>query len=266
VTAAELEQAIPTCTAATCGRPQAAAALLCDVDVRRLGDMLAQIGSEYELLSATPSMQGREVGSIGGTTLTSQRSPGNTHVMALRSRARGTGRIGWEDADPWGMDDTPSVYDTLTTYAEMVREGRKLEPPRMDVAHVRTARPLGPVCDPAGPRCGHHTCEVWTFRASVFAPLTVASERALLVERQNFRWLLLQVWAGEFFDEIRGLYALLLRANGHAAPARRIHRLQAPCSCCGVRAVTHRPGAGHVSCENCGASSPVPEMDDRMSA
>jgi hypothetical protein len=247
---AELEQAIPTCTAASCGRPQAPGALLCDVDVRRLGDWLARIGSEYELLSAAPSMQGREVGSIGGTTLTSQRSPGNTHVMTLRDRRRVADPF--TEPDPWGVDDTPSVYATLAAYADQVREGRDLSLP---VRHV-------PACRFP---CMHRACLLGIGHAVPIA-LTVATERALLAEKNNFRWLLLQDWAGEFFDEIRGLYALLLRANGHAAPARRIHRLQTPCGACGVRAVTHRPGAGHVTCENCGAYSPVPEMDDRISA
>jgi hypothetical protein len=64
----------------------------------------------------------------------------------------------------------------------------------------------GPFATPEAPRCGHHTCEVWTFRADVAAPLTVATERAVLVERNNFQWILNQDWAGEFFDEIRDLW------------------------------------------------------------
>jgi hypothetical protein len=258
VTEPEPEQPqVPLCAATGCRHPQAAGSLLCQVDTGRLGDMLADIGTLYELLSADPSMQGREVGTIGGTNLASQRSPGSTHVMALRSRYRGTGRIGWEDADVWGLDDTPSVYGTLASYAEQVREGREIEPPRMDLVYVRSARPAGPVCDPEQPRCGHHTCEVWTFRANVAAPLTVASERELLVEKNNFRWLLLQDWAGEFFDEIRGLWVLLRKATGHASPPSRVRRSPAPCPGCGVRAVIHRPGDERAVCENCGETTTV---------
>lgn len=256
MTAPELEQAAaPTCTATGCQHPQAAGALLCALDVRRLGDMLAQLGDEYAKLSAVPSMQGREVGTIGGATLAGQRSPGRLDVIALRARYRGTGRIGWEDADAWGLDDTPSVYGTLATYAEQVREARQIIPPRMDVAHVRTARPLGPVCDPDGPRCGHHTCEVWTFRANVFAPLTVASERRLLAT--HLGWILGQDWAGEFFDDIHSLWAALRSANGQGGGGQKVRRFQAPCGSCSVRAVTLRPGDDHAVCENCGTTTDV---------
>lgn len=215
------QEAAPSCTATGCQHPPAAGSLLCPVDVRKLGDWLAQIGTEYELLSAAPSMQGREVGTIGGTTLAAQRSVGSMHVMALRAPRRGTGRIAYDDADPWGVDDTPSVFATLHTYAEMVRApeqdgGRGLTAPRMDLAYRRRAAPPGPVCDPDGPRCGHHTCEVWTFRTNVAAPLTVATERRLLATHLD--WITRQDWAGEFFDEIRGLWQAMRYANGHTAP------------------------------------------------
>lgn len=232
------------CAAATCTRPPAGG-MLCAPDADRLGQWLAQLGTEYELLSAAPSMQGREVGSVGGTSLTSQRSPGNTHVMALRSKRRGTGRIGWEDADAWGLDDTPSVFETLATYAELVREGRGLVGPRIDIAYVRSARPLGPVCDPEQPPCRHHTCQVWTFRANVAAPLTVATERKLLAA--HLGWILGQDFAGEFFDEIRVLWAALRRANGHAStrPGYTAH-----CDCGG----RIRWANGAATCQTCGAS------------
>jgi hypothetical protein len=256
------QPAVPTCTATGCSHAQAPGALLCPLDVRRLGDMLAQLGTEYELLSAVPSMQGREVGSIGGSTLAAQRSPGRLDVIALRSRYRGTGRIGWEDADVWGLDDTPSVYSTLATYAEQVREARQLTPPRMDVSFVRTARPAGPVCDPDQPRCGHHTCEVWTFRANVAAPLTVASERRLLAT--HLAWILGQDWAGEFFDDIHSLWAALRSANGQGGGGGRVRRFQAPCGTCQVRAVTLWPGDDQAVCENCGTTTAV--NAERMSA
>lgn len=254
----------PVCAASGCARSPAAGALLCALDVRRLGDWLAQLQQEYELLSAVPSTQGRDVGSISGGTLAAQRSPGSTHVMALRSRYRGTGRIGWEDADAWGLDDTPSVYSTLASYAELVREGRELTPPRMDLNYVRSARPLGPVCDPDGPRCGHHTCEVWTFRANVAAPLTVATERRLLAVHLD--WIIGQDWAGEFHDDIRALWSALRSANGAGGGKGRVTRMQAPCPACGVRAVTHRPGEDLMQCQSCGATAPYEGDGERMSA
>lgn len=211
------EQATPVCAADGCARP--ADPIICGKHADDLGQHLAQLGAEYELLSAVPSMQGREVGTIGGSTLAAQRSVGNTHVMALRDRRAVTAPF--TEPDPWGLDDTPSVYATLHSYAELVRDGRGLTRPRLDLAYVRAARPAGPVCDPDGPRCGHHTCEVWTFRANVADRLTVASERALLAERNNLRWLLLQEWAGEFADEMAALWRRLRSATAGPSSDRK---------------------------------------------
>lgn len=254
----EPEQPAAVCAATGCGHNQAPGAILCAVDVRRLGDMLAQLGTEYELLCAVPSMQGREVGTIGGSTLAGQRSPLRLDVAALRSRYRGTGRIGWEDADAWGLDDTPSVYSTLATYAEQVREARQLTGPRMDLAYVRAARPLGPVCDPAGPRCGHHTCEVWTFRANVAAPLTVATERRLLATHLD--WICGQDWAGEFFDDVQTLWVALRSANGAGGGGgRRGVRCRATVhgQVCGGP-VTLADGAAR--CGTCGTTTSGPDL------
>ena len=244
------------CAASKCTRPPAGGSQLCASDTDRLGQWLAQLGTEYERLSAAPSMQGREVGTVGGTGLTSQRAPGNTHVMAMRSRHRGTGRVGWEDADAWGLDDTPSVFETLATYAALVREGRGLAGPRIDIAYVRQARPAGPVCDPERPPCRHHTCQVWTFRANVAAPLTVATERRLLAAHLD--WILAQDWAGEFFDEIRRLWGALRRANGHAAPKTGIRcRLNVGGQECGGRV---RLVDGTAVCQGCGTAASGPEL------
>lgn len=179
-------------------------------------------------------MQGREVGTVGGTALASQRSPGNTHVMALRDPRRVTHP--YTDPDPWGVDDTPSVFATLTAYADLVREGRDLALP---VRHVDACRFP----------CMHRSCLLGRGRP-VPVPLTVATERKLLAT--HLGWILTQEWAGEFHDEIRRLHALLRAANGHQAPARRLQRLHVPCPDCGVRAVTYRPGDGQACCENCG--------------
>jgi hypothetical protein len=253
--------AAAVCLAGGCQQPPTPGSTLCGRHVNDLGQWLAQLGDEYGRLSAVPSMQGREVGTIGGATLAAQRSPGRLDVIALRSRYRGTGRIGWEDADAWGLDDTPSVYSTLATYAEQVREARRLTLPRMDVAFVRTARPAGPVCDPDRPRCGHHTCEVWTFRANVHAPLSVASERKLLAT--HLQWIVGQEWAGEFFDDIADLWQRLRSANGpRAADAPTgLRRLHEPCAGCGVRAVTDGPEG--MLCQNCGR---VPGQREKISA
>jgi hypothetical protein len=189
-------------------------------------------------------MQGREVGTIGGSTLAGQRNVGRLDVMALRAPRRGTGRISHDDADPWGLDDTPSVYATLHAYAEMVRApeeegGRDLVQP---VRHV-------PAC--LFP-CMHRACVLGIGHA-VPVPLTVATERRLLATHLD--WILGQDWAGEFFDDIRDLWQRLRSANGHAAPSPRVRRLHAPCPSCQVRALTHRPGGGQAVCENCGTTT-----------
>ncbi len=224
----DLEQTATPCAATDCTRP--AAPVLCAVDERRVGEALAGIQSEYELLSAAPSMQGREVGTIGGSKLASQRSPGNLQVIVLRDPRRA------DAADPWGVDNTPSVFATLAYYAELVREGRDLVQP---VHHVDACRYP----------CMHRACLLGVGHA-VPVPLTVASERKLLAT--HLGWIVAQDWAGEFCDEIRGLHAVLRRANGHVDDTRRLRRLHIACPDCGVRAVTYRPGDGQACCENCG--------------
>lgn len=247
----DLEYDGPVCAATSCTRPAAPAAVLCDADVRRLGEYLAGIGTEYERLSAVPSMQGREVGTIGGGRLASQRSPGNTHVMTIRDRRRGTGRIGYDDADPWGWDDTPSVLATLSSWADRVREGRELPEQVSYVGACITS-------------CHHLPCRTGIGRA-VRAPLTVARERALLAEKNNFRWILLQDWAGEFHDELKALWVTVRSANGPTERGR-VRRMDAPCRACGVRAVTHRSPDELMECQSCKATQPYASDQERMSA
>jgi hypothetical protein len=224
------------CAATGCTQPQAAGSQLCAVDGRKLGDWIAKIGTEYELLSAAPSMQGRDVGCISGGTLAAQRSPGSTHVMTIRDPRRGTGRIGWDDADPYGVDDTPSVLATLASYADRVREGRDLVE---QVTHVKAC--LFP--------CMHRACLIGVGHA-VPVPLTVARERKLLAT--HLQWILEQDWCGEFFDEIRGLWGLLRAANGHATPGPRVRCRELvdgkPC------AGTVRWVDGAAVCRACGAT------------
>lgn len=94
---------------------------LCADDYTHLGAMLRQIEDEAAILDAVPSMAIRS-GSGGGGTLASHRAPANLDVIVANDPRRGTGRIGYDDADPWGIDDTASVLETLHSRARTVRE------------------------------------------------------------------------------------------------------------------------------------------------
>lgn len=226
--------ATPVCASTGCQHPAAAGAQLCPLDIRRLGDWLAQLETEYAKLDAEPSMQGREVGTIGGTTLTSQRSVGRLEVMVLRDpRSKERSQL-----DPDGNDGR-SVLEILYAYAEQVREERDLAQP---VTYVVAC--LFP--------CMHRACMLGMGHP-VRVPLTVTRERKLLATHLD--WIISQEWAGEFFDAIQGLWLALRAANGHGAGGRRVRRLPVPCPSCQVRAVTYTPGADHAVCENCGATT-----------
>lgn len=86
----------------------------------KLASTLRQIEDEAAILETAPSMQQR-TGS-GGGGLASQRSPVVLDAIVARDPRRGTGRIGWDDADPWGLDDTASVPETLHSRARTVEE------------------------------------------------------------------------------------------------------------------------------------------------
>ncbi|WP_157936898.1 hypothetical protein [Geodermatophilus chilensis] len=246
----ELEHDTAVCAAATCTRPAGPGHSLCRPDAEKLGQWLAQLLDEVAMLDATPSMAGREPGTGGPGGLASQRSVGNLDVMVLRTPRRGTGRIAYDDADEWGLDATPSVLDTLGSYAALVRDARQLVRPTQALAYRRRAAPPGPVCDVDAPPCGHHTCEVWTFRAVVTPRLTVASERRVLAD--HLGWVLAQDWAGEFYDEMRALWGLLRAANGRPRPQGRARCRETvggqPCG------GTVRWDAGTATCGTCGAS------------
>lgn len=265
MTALEHDDALPVCAATGCTRP--ADPVLCAPDTRRLGDALAGIQTEYELLSAAPSMQGREVGSIGGTALASQRSPARLGVLTLTDRRTVMGVPGdstsygpvtpkaygpwclfcthdtctawragrrrdiYDDEQAAGSDRAVSAFGILNGWAEQVREARDLSLP---VRHV----------NPCATACPHHSCRLGRSRP-VRVPLTVASERKVLATHLD--WILAQDWAGEFHDEIRGLYAALRRANGHAStrPGYTAH-----CACGGrIRWVN-----AAAVCQACGTS------------
>jgi hypothetical protein len=92
--------------------------------------MLRDIEDQAALLDLRPSMAIRS--GSGGGSLASHRAPANLDVIVANDSRRGTGRIGYEDADPWGLDDTASVLDVLHSWARIVREERELSQP----AHV----------------------------------------------------------------------------------------------------------------------------------
>lgn len=81
----------------------------------RLASMLRQIEDETAILETIPSMQQR-TGSGGG--LASHRSPAILDAIVARDPRRGSGPV----ADPWGIDNTASVLETLHSWARMVQD------------------------------------------------------------------------------------------------------------------------------------------------
>jgi len=108
---------------------------LCARHLQRFADTLRSIEDEVAMVSAVPSMQivtGRSSG------LASHRAPARLDAIVLNDRRRGTGHIGSDLEDPWAMDDTASVLDTLHSWARLVREERQLSTPeRITVASER---------------------------------------------------------------------------------------------------------------------------------
>lgn len=109
-----------------CGR-EAEFGYLCAEHYSRLSAILRDIEDEASVLDTVPSMQQR-TGS-GGGGLPSHRAPAILDAIVARDPRRGTGRIGWDDADPWGIDDTASVLETLHSRARTVRDEAEVEPP-----------------------------------------------------------------------------------------------------------------------------------------
>ena len=226
----------PPCVAPTCTRPQAPGILLCARDAERLGTWLSQLDTEYALLDAVPSMQGREPGSGGRSRLASQRSPAALDVLVLRDR-----RSRDRDDDDRDSNNGRGVLEVLESWARLVRDERGLQPPTIALAYRRRAAPPGPVCDLDAPPCVHHTCWAWTFRTTVYAPATVLSERRLLAT--HLEWTLTQDWCDEFFADIRQLWSLLKSSN---SPEPRTARRT--CACGG--SIRWRDGA--AECSGCG--------------
>lgn len=100
---------------------------LCSGHAQKLADTLRELEDEYALLSAVPSMMIR---SGRGGSLASHRSPAVLDVLVATDRRRGTGHIGSDAEDPWGLDDTASVLDVLHSWARVVREERGLAAPQ----------------------------------------------------------------------------------------------------------------------------------------
>ena len=97
---------------------------LCWACFTRLRTMLREIEEETAILEAVPSMQ--IISGSGGGSLASHRSPAVLDAIVARDPRRGTGRIGYDDADPWGLDDTASVLETLHSRARTVREEQEI--------------------------------------------------------------------------------------------------------------------------------------------
>jgi Zn-finger nucleic acid-binding protein len=96
------------------------------MDFGRLTSMLRDIEDEAAVLDAVPSMAQRT--GPGGSGLASHRAPANLDVIVAGDPRRGLMR--WASADdndlkafdPWGLDDTGSVLETLDSRARTVEE------------------------------------------------------------------------------------------------------------------------------------------------
>lgn len=236
----------PACAASRCTRP--AAPVLCDTDTRRLGDMLAGLGAEYEQLTAAPSMQGREPGTGGGGGLASQRSPARLDVLVLRDERT---VMGSPVAQAWYQRRQPKAigpwclmctHETCTEW----RAGRQREL-HDDEEAVRSDRLMSTLGVLAGwadaVREGREL-------AARDRRATVTSERKLLSDHMD--WVVAQDWAGEFFDEIRALWGLLRQANGHQTGRPRIRCREDGCS------GTVRWVDGAAVCSTCGTRTHAP--------
>ncbi len=101
--------------------------LLCAAHLDRLANTLRTIEDEAIHLETRPSMAIRY--DHGGGGLASERSPARIDALVLRDRRRGTGIPRSGEPDVWGYDETPSVLETLHSWARVVREERDLGVP-----------------------------------------------------------------------------------------------------------------------------------------
>jgi hypothetical protein len=116
-----------------CEQPrEAARGLLCMGHYSKLAQTLVDLGTEYDALSAVPSMQVR---SGRGGSLSSTRSPAVLDAIVASDPRRGQ----VDYSDPWALDETASVLGTLHSWARVVRYEMGLTAPRpIDVATERS--------------------------------------------------------------------------------------------------------------------------------
>ena len=114
-----------TCAATVGCKRAPTVGYVCAGHFARLGDTLTALRTEVDNLSAVPSMQAKS-GRGGG--LASHRSPARLDVLVHTDRRRGSPDLSDASrADPLAYDQTPSVLETLHSWARMVREERGLD-------------------------------------------------------------------------------------------------------------------------------------------
>lgn len=100
----------------------------------RLLSTLRQIEDEAAILQAVPSIAQRTGFGSGG--LPSHRSPAILDAIVARDPRRGLMR--WsEDFDPWGLDDTASILETLDSWARTTSEESGEALPASTVSNLR---------------------------------------------------------------------------------------------------------------------------------
>jgi hypothetical protein len=100
---------------------------LCEHHYNELRRTLAELETEAAILSAQPSLEQRQSNRSGAPAFT--RAPARIDVICLTDPRRGQMRWGSDDFDELGLDDTPSVLETLHSWANMVREEQKITTP-----------------------------------------------------------------------------------------------------------------------------------------
>lgn len=189
--------------------------------------MLREVEAEACLLDPRKSMGGQ-----GGTRpsgLASQQSPVRLDALVLSTHYRGSGRVGADDADPLGVDDTGSVLETLHSWAATVRAERWLAIPTVHLSERWPWAAEGPYCEPW---CAHPSCHDIAWRKLIPARPTIASERDLLT--RQLTWIVGQPMVADLHAQLRDLLAQLRRVNGTAdTPAGRCSSLQPDATECG---------------------------------
>lgn len=121
-----MSEPAPNCVICTTERP-ATHGYVCLNHFERVASWLHEIEVEAAYLNPVKSMQ--IATGNRGAGLASQRSPARIDVIVARDRRRGTGIPVVGEPDPWGLDDTASILDTLHSWARLVREERELATP-----------------------------------------------------------------------------------------------------------------------------------------